>query len=202
MLAIAFGGVVAFLAVEHSGRFHLNATAAPAEIGASLIALSFVLTFAHELGHASVEKHFGRNVGTAGFSLYFGRLSFYVNASDSLMMDRWPRILLFAAGPFAELVLAGLASIVLFTFPDMRVAPFLYRFALLNLFVIILNLVPLLGARRILDPHGSDPGSRPPPPVARVHPARSRSQGAHAGTIHPAGASGLPPTGCWDRCSR
>jgi putative peptide zinc metalloprotease protein len=60
------------------------------------------------------------------------------------MMDRWPRILLFAAGPFAELVLAGLASIVLFTFPDMRVAPFLYRFALLNLFVIILNLVPML----------------------------------------------------------
>jgi len=143
MIVIAFGGVVAFLAVEHSGRFHLNATAAPAE-SAILIALSFVLTFAHELGHASVEKHFGRNVGTAGFSLYFGRLSFYVNASDSLMMDRWPRILLFAAGPFAELVLAGLASIVLFSFPDMRVAPFLYRFALLNLFVIILNLVPML----------------------------------------------------------
>jgi CRP-like cAMP-binding protein/Zn-dependent protease len=143
MVAIAVGGVAAFVAVERSGRFHLDATAAPAE-SAILIALSFVLTFAHELGHAAVEKHYGRKVGTAGFSLYFGRLSFYVNASDSLMMDRWPRILLFAAGPFAELVLAGLGAIVLFVFPDARVAPFLYRFALLNLFIILLNLVPLL----------------------------------------------------------
>jgi CRP-like cAMP-binding protein/Zn-dependent protease len=143
MIVIALGGVAAFISVERSGRFHLNATAAPAE-SAILIALSFVLTFAHELGHASVEKHYGRKVGRAGFSLYFGRPSFYVGASDSLMMDRWPRVALFAAGPFAELVLAGLASIVLFAFPDMRVAPFLFRFALLNLFIIILNLIPLL----------------------------------------------------------
>jgi CRP-like cAMP-binding protein/Zn-dependent protease len=143
MVAIAFGGVAAFLAVQVSGRFHLDATAAPAESGL-LIALSFVLTFAHELGHAAVEKHYGRYVGSAGFSLYFGRPSFYVNASDSLMMDRWPRILLFAAGGFAELVLAGVGSLVLFFFPDWWPASFLYRFALLNLFVIVLNLVPLL----------------------------------------------------------
>jgi putative peptide zinc metalloprotease protein len=143
MLAVAFGGVAAFIAVQMSGRFHLDATAAPAE-SAILIALSFVLTFAHELGHAAVEKHYGRYVGSAGFSLYFGRPSFYVNASDSLMMDRWPRILLFTAGGFAELVLAGIGSLVLFFFPDWWPASFLYRFALLNLFVIALNLVPLL----------------------------------------------------------
>ncbi len=143
MGAIAFGGVAAFISVQLSGRFHLDATAAPAESGI-LIGLSFVLTFAHELGHAAVEKHYGRNVGTAGFSLYFGRPSFYVNASDSLMMDRWPRILLFAAGGFSELVLAGLGALVLFFFPDWWPASFLYRFALLNLFVIALNLVPLL----------------------------------------------------------
>jgi CRP-like cAMP-binding protein/Zn-dependent protease len=143
MVAIALGGVAAVVSVQLSGRFHLDATAAPAESGI-FIGLSFVLTFAHELGHAAVEKHYGRYVGSAGFSLYFGRPSFYVNASDSLMMDRWPRILLFAAGGFAELVLAGLGSLVLFFFPDWGVASFLYRFALLNLFVIVLNLVPLL----------------------------------------------------------
>jgi len=143
MLGVAFGGLAAFIAVERSGRFHLNATAAPAE-SALLIALSFVLTFAHELGHASIEKHYGRTVGSAGFLIYFGRPAFYVTATDSLMMDRWPRILMFAAGPFAELVLAGLASFVLFVFPDSWPAPFLYRFALLNLFIIFLNLVPLL----------------------------------------------------------
>ena len=143
MLVVALGGVAAFVDVERSGRFHLDATAAPAE-SALLIVLSFVLTFAHELGHASVEKHYGRTVGSAGFSLYFGRPAFYVTVTDSLLMDRVPRIILFAAGPFAELVLAGLASFALLLFPDSWPAPFLYRFALLNLFMIFLNLVPLL----------------------------------------------------------
>jgi CRP-like cAMP-binding protein/Zn-dependent protease len=143
MLGVAFGGMAAFVAVQRSGRFHLNATAAPAE-SALLIALSFLLTFVHELGHATIEKHYGRTVGSAGFLIYFGRPAFYVTATDSLMMDRWPRILMFAAGPFAELVLAGVASFALFLFPDSWPAPFLYRFALLNLFIIFLNLVPLL----------------------------------------------------------
>jgi CRP-like cAMP-binding protein/Zn-dependent protease len=143
MLVVAVGGVAAFVSVERSGRFHLDATAAPAE-SALLIALSFILTFAHELGHASVVKRYGRKVGGAGFKIYFGRPAFYVNATDSLLMDRWPRILMFAAGPFAELFLAGLGALVLFLFPDSGPAPFLYRFALLNLFLIFLNLVPLL----------------------------------------------------------
>jgi CRP-like cAMP-binding protein len=48
------------------------------------------------------------------------------------------------AGPFTELALAGLASIVIYTFPDGPVSPLLYRFAVLNYFLILLNLIPLL----------------------------------------------------------
>jgi CRP-like cAMP-binding protein len=109
-----------------------------------LLALGLVLTFAHELGHAVVETHYGRHIGSAGFMIYFGSPAFFVDASDGLMMERRQRILQSAAGPLFELVLAGMAAVWIFLFPDSGASPFLYRFALLNLFVIFLNLVPLL----------------------------------------------------------
>ena len=48
------------------------------------------------------------------------------------------------AGPFAELILAGVASIVIVAIPGTGTAAFLYRFALINYFVIFMNLIPLL----------------------------------------------------------
>ena len=42
------------------------------------------------------------------------------------------------------MILAGLASIVIVAFPGTGTAAFLYRFALINYFVIFLNLIPLL----------------------------------------------------------
>jgi CRP-like cAMP-binding protein/Zn-dependent protease len=141
--AIAVGGLFAFVATEQSHRFSLNSSHAPAE-SLLLLALGLVLTFAHELGHAIVETHNGRRIGSAGFMIYFGSPAFFVDASDGLMMERGQRILQSAAGPLFELVLAGMAAIWIYLFPDSSAAPFLYRFALLNLFVIFLNLVPLL----------------------------------------------------------
>jgi CRP-like cAMP-binding protein/Zn-dependent protease len=142
-LTLAVGGFLAFISVELSGRFTLDAASAPAE-SILLIAMGLFLTFAHELGHAVVETHNGRHIGSAGFFIYFGSPAFFVDASDSLLMDRPQRMLQSAAGPLFELVLAGIAGLVLFFFPDWGAAGFLYRFALLNFFVIFLNLIPLL----------------------------------------------------------
>ena len=88
--------------------------------------------------------HYGRRVKSAGFMIYFGSPAFFVEASDSLMMERGQRIMQSAAGPFAELVLAGLASLAIVAFPDSGGADLLYKFAILNYFVIFLNLIPLL----------------------------------------------------------
>jgi CRP-like cAMP-binding protein/Zn-dependent protease len=142
-IAIAVSGFVAFLSVQRSGRFSLGDHSAPIE-SLILITLSFFLTFAHELGHALVETHNGRHIGSAGFFIFFGSPAFFVDASDGLMMDRWQRILQSALGPGIELVLAGIASLIVFFFPDWAGSGLLYRFALLNLFVIFLNLIPLL----------------------------------------------------------
>lgn len=140
---IAAVGVVAYVAVLTSDRFTLVLSNPPAQ-AAILMVLGLVLTAAHELGHALVLTHNRRRVGSAGFMLYFGSPAFYVDASDGLMMPAGPRIMQAAAGPFAELVLAGITSIALFAFPDSSVAPLLFKFAFLNYYVIVLNLIPLL----------------------------------------------------------
>ena len=142
-LLVAVAGLVAFGIIQGSGEYTLGSGSAPVE-SLILLALGFVLTFFHELGHAATIIHFDRRVKSAGFMIYFGSPAFFVEASDSLMLDRRQRILQSFAGPFAELVLAGLASIVLALLPDGSLAELMYKFALINYFVIFLNLIPLL----------------------------------------------------------
>ena len=75
------------------GRFSTRARdSAPAE-AAILLALAFFLTFMHELGHAVVISRYDRKVKSAGFMIYFGAPAFFVEATDSLMLDRRQRIL-------------------------------------------------------------------------------------------------------------
>ena len=145
---IALGGVLAFWSVAASDRFSLQAHGAPIE-AVLLLALGFFLTFAHELGHAVVMTHNDRYIISAGFFIFFGSPAFFVDSSDGLMLGRKQRIMQSFAGPFAELVLAGLASIALFLWPDAAAAGFWYRFAVLNYFIIFLNLIPLLESDRI-----------------------------------------------------
>ncbi len=147
-IAIAAGlvaviGSVAFLSLVDMGRFSLSgADAAAASL--LLLALNYLLTFLHELAHATALVHYGRRVKSAGFMIYFGSPAFFVESSDGLMMDRGQRIVQSFAGPYAELIVAGAASLVAWAYPDSAAAPILYKFALLNYFVIFLNLVPML----------------------------------------------------------
>ncbi len=141
--ALALGGLAALIASITSHRFHLELRAAPVEV-AILVTLSFVLTFCHEEGHALVLVHYGRRVISSGFMIFFASPAFYVDASDAQMLNRNQRMLQAFAGAYAELVVAGVASLVLFAFPDAAFAPLLFRFAVINYFVIFENLIPLL----------------------------------------------------------
>ena len=140
---VAVAGLALFVAVQREGHYSLSGRAAPLD-SLVLIMLGWVLTFAHELGHASVLIHKGRRIKNAGFMLYFGSPAFFVDSSDGLMLDASTRILQSLAGPFAELFLAGASSILLFFVPQGPLGELLFRFSLLNYFVIFLNLVPLL----------------------------------------------------------
>jgi CRP-like cAMP-binding protein/Zn-dependent protease len=140
---VAVAGLVAFLDVAIARDFKLGSKNAAVESGI-LLALAFFLTFMHELGHAVVISRYDRKVKSAGFMIYFGAPAFFVEATDSLMLDRRQRILQSSAGPFTELVIAGVAGLALFLFPGGPLADLLYKFALLNYLVIFLNLIPLL----------------------------------------------------------
>jgi CRP-like cAMP-binding protein/Zn-dependent protease len=109
-----------------------------------LIVLDYLMVFCHELGHALVIVHNGRRIRSAGFQIYFGSPAFFVESSDSLMTDRRQQIIASFAGPFAQLVLAGIASIIAASFPGWILAETMYKFAVLNYLVVILNLIPLL----------------------------------------------------------
>jgi CRP-like cAMP-binding protein/Zn-dependent protease len=140
---VAVAGLIAFLDVAIARDFKLGSQNAAVE-SAILLALAFFLTFMHELGHAVVISRYDRKVKSAGFMIYFGAPAFFVEATDSLMLDRRQRILQSSAGPFTELVIAGVAGLAVFLFPDGPLADLLYKFALLNYLVIFLNLIPLL----------------------------------------------------------
>jgi CRP-like cAMP-binding protein/Zn-dependent protease len=142
-LLVGLAGVAAFVAVVSGGRFTLSGESLALEF-LILFALDYALTFLHELGHALVIVHYGRRVKSAGFMIYFGSPAFYVEASDALMLERGQRIIQAAAGPLAELMAAGVASFVALLVPDAAVSSVLYKFAVLNYFVLFMNLVPLL----------------------------------------------------------
>ncbi|HEX6844682.1 MAG TPA: cyclic nucleotide-binding domain-containing protein [Actinomycetota bacterium] len=140
---VAAVGLVSFVFTATSGKYELVVGRASAQT-IVLIALGFVLTAAHELGHAATLVHFGRRVRGAGFLLYYGSPAFFIDTSDGLMLGRRGRILQAAAGPFAEAALAGIASLLLLVLPPGSVTNLLYKFAIINYYVIFLNLIPLL----------------------------------------------------------
>ena len=141
-VVVAVAGLAAFVVVQTSGRYSIGEATLPST--PLILSLGFVLTYAHELGHALALVHFGRRMKGAGFMLYFGSPAFFVDASDGLMLERGPRILQSAAGPFAEIVLAGCAASCSSYSGMRRFAPLLYKFTVLNYFVIFENLIPLL----------------------------------------------------------
>ncbi len=136
-------GFAAFLSAHASGRFRLTGES-PAAESLILLGLDYLLTFTHELSHAVVLTRYGRHVKSAGFMIYFGSPTFFVESSDGLMMDRGQRIVQSLAGPLSEMMIAGVASSYVWLLPHSAISGVLYKFALLNYLIIFLNLVPLL----------------------------------------------------------
>ncbi|MDP9797551.1 putative peptide zinc metalloprotease protein [Catenuloplanes nepalensis] len=107
-----------------------------------LLALNVVALAAHELGHALATKHMGRRVPAAGFLVYFGIPSVFVDTSDVWMAGRRARLRTTLAGPAAGLVLAGSAQIVGLIFP--AVAPLAFKLAFAWYLNVLFNVNPLL----------------------------------------------------------
>jgi len=107
-----------------------------------LLGLNFVALLCHELGHALAVKQSGRRVPAAGFLVYFGIPSVFVDTSDVWMAGRKARLLTTAAGPISGLVLAGVAQLVGLLFPPL--APWAFKLSFAWYINVLFNLNPFL----------------------------------------------------------
>ncbi|MFB3738119.1 MAG: cyclic nucleotide-binding domain-containing protein [Candidatus Velamenicoccus archaeovorus] len=140
---LAVTGFAAFLSLAGSDRFTL--TGQSLAIGAIvLLILDYVMVFVHEVGHALVIAHNGRHIRSAGFQIYFGSPAFFVDSSDGMMMDRHQQILESFAGPYAQILVAAASSLVAWAVPGWILSETLYRYAVLNYVVVMMNLIPML----------------------------------------------------------
>jgi Zn-dependent protease len=98
----------------------------------------------HEAAHALTCKHFGRAVHRVGIGWYYFAPVAFVDTSDMWAAARWPRILVGAAGPYANLVLGGIASLVALTPVASPMAMALWSFAGIGYALAIVNMNPLL----------------------------------------------------------
>jgi CRP-like cAMP-binding protein/Zn-dependent protease len=141
--ALAAAGVVAFVLDARSNHFNL-AGRSLAIAFVALIVLDYFMVFVHEIGHALILIHHGRRIRSAGFQIYFGSPAFFVDSTDGLMLDRKTQIWGSFAGPYAQMIVAAISALVALAVPHWFLSETLYRYAVLNYIVILMNLIPLL----------------------------------------------------------
>jgi putative peptide zinc metalloprotease protein len=107
-----------------------------------LLGLNVMALACHELGHALATKHAGRRVPAAGFLVYFGIPSVFVDTTDVWMAGRRARLLATAAGPSAGLVLAGASALVGLAVPE--AAPWCFKLSFAWYINAMFNLNPFL----------------------------------------------------------
>ncbi|NND01231.1 MAG: cyclic nucleotide-binding domain-containing protein [Acidimicrobiia bacterium] len=120
-----------------------------AEAGGTIVLLGLIPANAigaivHEAAHGMTVKHFGRKVNRAGIGWYLITPVAFVDTSDMWLEDRHKRALMSAAGPFANLVLAGMAAIGAATVSSPLAAAILWQFVLASYYLALINLNPLL----------------------------------------------------------
>ena len=144
-VALAVVGTALFLRHFFSGRYALFQAAGSYGIGLLLlVGLNFFCVLVHEASHALTCKHYGARVNTAGFLLYFGLPTVFVDTTDIWTKPASARIATTWAGPYSGVILGGLGAVLVQAMPDFWVAPILHRLSFLWLQNFLFNIIPFL----------------------------------------------------------
>lgn len=137
---IGFGAFVRTWASGGQAALHVSGSWGLGAI--SLLGFNVAALIAHEAGHGLAMRHARCKVPAAGFLLYFGIPSIFVDTTDAWMAGRRARIVTSAAGPAAVAGLAGALNLAALASPGLASVAFKLSFAwYLNT---LLNLNPLM----------------------------------------------------------
>jgi putative peptide zinc metalloprotease protein len=142
----AFGALVAR---ERGYAILAPDNSSPLAYAAGLLALlliNLVMIFIHESAHALATKHFGREVRRGGFMIYYGMPAFFVDTVDMWLEPKRRRLAVTSAGPCADLVVAGVCSLLALAIADPTnpAGALLFKAAFLGYLSVFINLNPLL----------------------------------------------------------
>jgi Zn-dependent protease len=145
VLAVTIGVVGLVLLAASWGWPHTDLSAQGAVVAIwCLVASGIPAGILHETAHALVIDRHGRRVGAAGFGFYWGQLSFFVDATDALMLPRRHRMSQALAGPCSDLVVGGVLASVAWLSGPTDTGLLLRLVAVLMYLNVLINLVPLL----------------------------------------------------------
>ncbi len=145
LIITSISGSILFLKDVLNPRLGLSIFEMPGLAGVlSLVLLNLVIVFFHESGHGLTVKSSGRKVIKGGFLIYFGEPCFYVDTTDMWLGTRNQRIIVSWAGPFVNILIASICSIMIAVFPSSAFVLLLYQASVLSMLAGILNLNPLL----------------------------------------------------------
>ena len=112
---------------------------------AALWCALLVSFFLHESAHALTVKHYRRSLRSGGLMLYFGMPAFFVDTSDIWRSPRRARMLVSAAGPISDLLVGGLAALLVLLRPgDTLLNSIAYKLAFTCYIATLFNANPLL----------------------------------------------------------
>jgi len=148
---LALMGAAAFVLLLNRSTYTILAPADSSLSGyvaslLSLLLINLVMIFFHEMAHALTTKHYGREVRRGGFMIYYGMPAFFVDTVDIWLEPKGRRIAVTWAGIHADLIGAGLFSLLALWIGGSTslVGTLLFRAAFLGYFSVFINLNPLL----------------------------------------------------------
>jgi len=141
---VALSGLMAFCWDSARAKYSIFGSGGDSALLWFLVPALLLAIGVHEAGHAFTTKAYGYEVHSLGLGWYwFGPIA-YVDTSDLWLAGRWPRIAVSLAGPFANLVLAGIAGLAGLCTDKPVLDAALWQFAFLSYLTVLVNLNPLL----------------------------------------------------------
>ncbi|MEH2157013.1 cyclic nucleotide-binding domain-containing protein [Nostoc sp.] len=144
LAAIVVAGLLSFIINSTDAVANVSVVQKTAIFLPFIIISSQIATLLHELGHAFTTKAFGRDVHRGGVGWYWFGPVFFVDTSDMWLAERWQQIAVSLAGPYTDLIVAGIVALTAWFMTSPLMSAMLWSFALLLYTKVVFNLNPLL----------------------------------------------------------